>query len=62
MNAPVDTELTPEQVVCYRAELARMGWPVEVPPALWPMYHAMHFALQFGLDLLAARDSLGAEE
>jgi hypothetical protein len=62
MNAPGDDALTPEQVAKYRAELAAMGWPLEAPPAPVPMHHVMHFALQVGERLLAARDAQGSEE
>ncbi|TDG02093.1 hypothetical protein E1N52_41630 [Paraburkholderia guartelaensis] len=57
MNAPADDALTPEQVAKYRAELAAMGWPPEVPGAPEQMHHAMHFVLQEGVRLLAERDA-----
>ncbi|MBC8739022.1 hypothetical protein F6X40_19910 [Paraburkholderia sp. UCT31] len=57
MKAAADDVLTPERVQQYRAELARMGWPLEVPRAPVPFHHVLHFALPVGVALLAARDS-----
>jgi hypothetical protein len=57
MNARVPDGLTPAQAARYGVELVLMGWPPTMPNAPAPMHHAVYYAWQAGMALLAARDS-----